>query len=490
MSQRVVILGGGIAGLGAAIALARQGYPVTLIERDPAPPVDRDQDPFLTWERRGVPQFRLPHGFSARARNVLAAHAPDVLHRLRADGIEEINLFKRLVPSELWQPSDDEFTQLWARRPTFELALRRAAEAEAGVHLVCPAIASGLRLDGSPAGPPRVTGVRLADGRELAADLVLDCGGQRSRVSRWLGTDGVHIHADVQDCEIVYFSRYYQFTPDCSLPKNTIATLRGELESVKFIGFPGDHDTFAISLEARPDDEEMRQLRQTRIWEAAARSIPAVAAWIDPANATAVNEVQIMGGHRDVWRRYVVDGQPAVLGLLALGDALCTTNPAYGWGASMALTCAFAAAEAITGNAGDLVSIALAYHAATSAETQAVYREAAAMDRARIYRSTGQEVPEHDRAEMERQDVLDEARAAGLFADVELGRAFCRRVNLAGPAVEVLDNSDMALRARRVRDQVVATSAQKAGPGRQELRDILSAAQAAITVTGTAALSM
>lgn len=490
MSQRIVILGGGIAGLGAAIALARQGCPVTLIERDPAPPTDRDQDPFLAWKRRGVPQFRLPHGFSARARNLLAAHAPDVLDRLRADGIEEINLFKRLVPRELWRPSDDEFTQVWARRSAFELALRRTAEAEAGVRLVCPAIATGLRFDDSPARPPRVTGVRLADGRELPADLVLDCGGQRSRVSRWLETEGVHIHADVQDCEIVYFSRYYQFTPGCSLPKSTIATLRGELESVKFIGFPGDHDTFAISLEARPDDEEMRQLRQTPIWEAAARSIPAVAPWIDPANATAVNEVQTMGGHHDVWRRYVVDGQPVVLGLLALGDALCTTNPAYGWGASIALTSAFTAAEAITGHAGDLVTVALAYDTATSAETQAVYREAAAMDRARIYRSTGQDVPEHDRAEMERQDVIDEARAAGIFADVELGRAFCRRVNLAGPAVEVLDNPDIAVRARRVRDELVSPSAPKGGPGRQELCDILSAAQAGITVTGTPALSV
>src|SRR6266536_1724159 len=105
MTRRIVVLGGGIAGLASALALARQGRPVTLIERDPPPPTD--QDPFLTWERRGVPQFRLPHGFSARARNLLAAHAPGVLQRLRDDGIEEINVFKRLIPEELWQPSDD-----------------------------------------------------------------------------------------------------------------------------------------------------------------------------------------------------------------------------------------------------------------------------------------------------------------------------------------------------------------------------------------------
>ena len=53
-----------------------------------------------------------------------------------------------------------------------------------------------------------------------------------------------------------------------------------------------------------------------------------------------------MAGHQNVRRHYVVDGEPLVRGLLPVGDSLCTTNPQYGWGASMALTYAFAAVSA------------------------------------------------------------------------------------------------------------------------------------------------
>jgi len=459
MNRRIVILGGGIAGLGAAIALARRGRPVTVIERDPPPPADPALDPFLAWKRRGVPQFRLPHGFSARARNLLAVHAPDVLERLRADGIEEINLFKRLIPEERWEPSDDTFTNLWARRASFELALRLTVQVQPGVEFRCPAVAGGLRLDRPAAGPPRVTGVRLADGSTLDAGMVLDCGGQRSPVSRWLAAEDVEVPTEIQDCETVYYSRYYRFTAGCELPRTSVATLRGEFASGSFIGFPGDHDTFAFSLECHPDNPDARSLRHTAEWEAVARSIPAMAPWVDPANGTPLDGVQVMAGNRNIRRRYVRDGRPVVLGVLPVGDALCTTNPAYGWGSAMALTYAFRAAEAIAGHAPDPVATALAYEAANASEADAVYREAAAMDRARIYRITGRDVPEHDRAEMERQHLIAEGLAGGVLHDLELGRAFCRRVNLVGPAHVVLGGADLLEHARRARAGLAGAAA-------------------------------
>ena len=449
MNQRIIVLGGGIGGMAAAIALVRRGRAVTVIERDPPP--DPELDPFMAWKRRGVPQFRLPHGFSARARNLLAAHAPDVLERLRAGGVEEINLFKRLIPEELWEPADDTFTNIWARRPVFELALRLTAQAEPGVEFLCPAVANGVTVDRPPAGPPRVTGVRLADGREVEAGLVLDCGGQRSPVPRWLAANQVHVPVDVQDCETVYYSRYFRFTPDCALSRASVATLRGEFPGGSFIGFPGDDDTFAFALECHPDQQDARRLRHVDEWEATARSIEAVAPWVDPANGTPLDGVQVMAGNRNIRRRYVVDGRPAVQGLLPVGDSLCSTNPAYGWGSAMALTYAFVAAQVIDRHSPDLVTMVLAYEDAVGGEADAVYREAAAMDRARIYRITGQDIPEQDRAEMERQDLIAEGLAGGVLHDIDLGRAFCRRVNLVGPAPVVLAGADLVESAWRAR---------------------------------------
>ena len=121
---RIVVIGAGVGGLGAALGLADRGHDVLVVERDPPPPTTHGDDAFSEWDRPHVPQFRQAHAFSARSRNLLAKYAPAVLDRLRDDGIEEINFFKMLAPAELHRPEDDEFTGLLSRRPAFELALR------------------------------------------------------------------------------------------------------------------------------------------------------------------------------------------------------------------------------------------------------------------------------------------------------------------------------------------------------------------------------
>ena len=79
----VVIIGGGVAGLGGAMLLARDGHQVTVLERDPAPPPPAPAA-WAEWERRGVTQFRLPHLFMARFRELLEAELPEVVPALEA----------------------------------------------------------------------------------------------------------------------------------------------------------------------------------------------------------------------------------------------------------------------------------------------------------------------------------------------------------------------------------------------------------------------
>lgn len=242
------------------------------------------------------------------------------------------------------------------------------------------------------------------------------------------------------------------------------------------IGFPGDKGTFAILLATPPDDEELRGLRHTPVWEAVARALPTVAPWIDPANATPLHDVQVMAGHKNVRRRYVVDGEPLVLGLLPVGDSLCTTNPAYGWGSSMALTYAFAAVEAIADHVDDMRKLALAYDAAVADEADGVYRESAAMDRARLYRVRGEAIPDWDEDEMERQDLIWRGVGRAARKDPVLGRAFLRRINLLDRPDAVLDDPEVLERARAARDAADAADALASGPTRAEVLTAIVAA--------------
>src|SRR3954453_2650769 len=96
-----VVIGGGVAGLGTALALSRAGgYHVTGVERDDAPLPETADEGFSQGKRRaapapgrgdgayrgvrprGPPKTRHSHAFLARLRNLLRDRAPDVLEAL------------------------------------------------------------------------------------------------------------------------------------------------------------------------------------------------------------------------------------------------------------------------------------------------------------------------------------------------------------------------------------------------------------------------
>ena len=86
----VVVVGGGVAGLTSALALSRQGWEVTVLEREASPGPADLEEAFSRWSRRGVPQARHSHAFLARLRNLLRDRAPDVLAALLDSGVTEL----------------------------------------------------------------------------------------------------------------------------------------------------------------------------------------------------------------------------------------------------------------------------------------------------------------------------------------------------------------------------------------------------------------
>ena len=174
-------------------------------------------------------------------------------------------------------------------------------------------------------------------------------------------------------------------------------------------------------------------------------SIPSLAPWVAPDNAEPLDSTSSMAGHQNVRRHYVVDGAPLVRGLLPVGDSLCTTNPQYGWGASMALTYAFAAVAAADAHArsGDGDAMALSYDEAVRAEADGVYRESAAMDRLRIYEWDGDRHPGRRPGRDGPAAPRCAASSAGATRDPVLGRALLRRMNLVEPPERVLDDPEV-----------------------------------------------
>lgn len=475
MTKHVAIVGGSVAGLAAGVALARRGWDVTIVERELGPETDDGDAAFTEWDRRYVPQFRQPHAFAARSRNLLLEYVPEVVERLVTDGIEEVNLFKLLAPSEMWSDTDDEYTGLWTRRPAFELALRRVAESQDAVTFACPASVAGILGEQSAGATPRVTGLVLDDGSRIDADLVLDAAGRRTPIPKWLGEVGVEVPYDVQDCPAVYYSRYYRLRPDSGHSPFELLALRRPLDGVNLISFTGDHGTFGLAAFASPDRDEWKVLRHDWAWDAFFGSVPRFQQWASPDIAVPLTGVEFMGGHQNVLRHYVVDGEPLVHGLLAVGDSLCTTNPAYGWGASMALTYAFAAVEAAEAHAADPEAMALAYHDVVSTEAGAVYAESAMMDRIQTYRWKGEEPPAEERGNVDRQELL-EAVGAGSTFHPALGRAQLRRMHLLPGWNDVLDDTEVVEQARNTQRILAEKASRNDGPTTEGLLAAIAAA--------------
>jgi len=464
----VVVIGGGVAGLAAALQLGRAGHEVTVIERDDTP-MPATADEAFEWNRRGAPQVRHSHAFLARLRNLLRDHQPDILEALLAEGATEMR-FGDGVPAEMEftpEPGDDDLVMIACRRTTFEWVLRRAALAEAKVSIRTGVAAVGLltattRSDGNRSATDRiesdfgdapvVSGVRLDDGTDIGADLVVAANGRRSAVAEWLAEIGAReVIETVDDTGIVYASRFYRLLPGADVPPRS-GPIGGDLGYVKYGTFVGDNRTFSITLAIPTGDDELRKrLADPIAFDAAARSLPATAPWLDGRAEPITPDVHMMAGLLNKWSDYVVDGEPAAVGLVPVGDTVLCTNPLYGRGCSTAYWSASLLTTAIAEHPGDMCAVAVAYDEALRAEIHPWYRSTVEQDRearrvaaALLAGNDPYGDPSDPRAFT--RSVLRDGLAPALRSDQVVLRAFVRNFNLLSPPDALLTDADFGAR--------------------------------------------
>jgi len=457
--MNVAVVGGGVSGLGAALALARRGHDVTVVERDHTP-MPTSADEAFEWDRRGAPQVRHSHAFLARLCNLLMSDYPDVYAALLAEGATEMP-FGRDIPPEMtnYEPeaADAELVMLACRRTTFEWVVRRSALAEGRVTFRTGVAVEGLLGDrATPASPLTITGVRLGDGTEIGCDLVVAANGRRSSVPDWLEALGApRIAETVDDTGIVYFSRFYRLDEGAQYPPRSGA-IGGDLGYLKYGVFVGDNNTFSVTLASSTEDAELRKLlAEPEVFDCAARQLVATAPWLDGRAHAITPTVHVMAGLINRWRNYVVDGEPVALGLIPVGDAVLCTNPLYGRGCSTAFWGAHLLVEALDEHPHDLRTAALAYDAALRKEIRPWYKASVEQDaearRVAAALLAGED-PDADDSDPRTfmRAVFRDGLVPAIRSDAVVMRAFLRSLNLLSAPDAMAQDPDVNRRVLEV----------------------------------------
>jgi 2-polyprenyl-6-methoxyphenol hydroxylase-like FAD-dependent oxidoreductase len=491
--KHVVIVGGSVTGLGAALALSNDGHRVTVLERDATPMPASHVEAFEKWDRRGSPQVRHSHALLGRLYCLIRDHAPALLAKLVACGAEEIPLIemaRRTMPDATAEPGDEDVVLLACRRITFEYLLRRHVLDSGRVDFRDGDEVTGLATSDSTSGPPSVTGVHVirADGaREvLHADLVADASGRRSKLPDWLeGIGAPRPREDAEPCGIFYSSRFYRLR-DGAVPPPLASGMGQDLGYMKIGIFPGDARIFSVTLAASPDDDVLRALLRPRGFERSAAALPILKGWIDPATSEPISEVHGMANLRNLRRFLIRDGEPLALGVVALGDALIHTNPIAGRGCSLGWVSAFLLAESLRKEPDDLRALALHLESRVEREIVPWYEIQIQQDRDAIEVDAMQRRGENP-FKIERDDgsqdpkafmrsLMREGLGHALREDIHVLRAFMRVLNLLDGPQDLMKRPEIFQSVLRAWNERHGKPPLAVGPTRAEMVDWLRSA--------------
>lgn len=481
MTERIVVIGAGMAGLASALALSQPGRDVIVLDRDPAPG-GNVETAFQDWERKGVTQLRHSHVFLGRLFCLLRDKYPDLLASLKVAGAREWT-FADGVPKSLkdeYAPkaSDADLTILFSRRTTFEFLIRKYAERRAGVTFRTDTAVKGLTAERRD-GQLTVTGVNLVTNgvpETLTADVVVDASGRNTQIPEQLAALGASLPYEEHPAGILYFTRHYRFRDGVGDPERGDIPGAGDLGYIKYGIFNADNRHFSITLAVPEIETALRTaIPRPETFDAICELLPGVRNWTKPQTAEPVSKVFGMGNLKNAWRSYVAkDGTPAALNFFAIGDSLVRSNPLYGRGCSQAFIAAHALADVLAASS-DPRARAGAYDRAIHRELRPFWEAMVRQDKAAIRRAENEQNPAYRPSAKARwiKSFVEDAVNPATRGDMKVLRALMRPFQMLEAPSNWLRNPVIVARVvwmwMKPRSAKAHLYTPKLGPSRSEM---------------------